>query len=104
MLKSSWVYILLCADGSYYAECTTDIGKRISAHQQGIIKGYTSSRLPVRLVFGQEFSDIRSAIAAERQIKKWTHKKKEALINADFDLLHKLSACKNETNYKNREK
>jgi putative endonuclease len=49
------------------------------------------------LVYSQEFSDINDAINAERRIKKWGRKKKEALINGDFELLHELAKCKNES-------
>jgi putative endonuclease len=41
-------------------------------------------------------------IAAERQIKKWSHKKKEALIRGDFDLVHELAQCQNKTHQKNK--
>jgi 2-oxo-4-hydroxy-4-carboxy-5-ureidoimidazoline decarboxylase len=51
------------------------------------------------LVYSQEFSDINDAIRAERQIKGWSRKKKEALIAGDFKLLHELAKCKNETHY-----
>jgi len=49
-----------------------------------------------------QFTNINDAIIAERQIKGWSKRKKEALINGDFDLLHTLVECKNETNYKNK--
>ena len=96
-MKSSWVYILECSDGSYYTGCTSNIEKRISEHEQGTFGGYTARRLPVRLKWSQEFGEIRFAIMAERQIKGWTREKKEALIRGDFDLLHELSRCENET-------
>lgn len=98
MTKTYWVYILRCSDGSYYTGSTSDIEKRISEHDNGIIKGYTSKRIPVELVFSEIFEDVYNAISAERQIKGWTRAKKEALINGDFQLLHELSKCKNETN------
>ena len=101
-MHSSWVYILQCSDGSYYTGCTTNVERRISQHRLGIFKGYTSTRLPVKLVFSQEFPDIRYAIAAELQIKKWVRRKKEALINGDFELLHQLAQCTNETHYNNK--
>jgi len=101
MAKTYWVYILKCSDGSYYTGSTSDIEKRISEHDNGIIKGYTSKRLPVELVFSEIFEDVYNAISAERQIKGWTRVKEEALINGDFQLLHELSKCKNETNYIN---
>jgi len=103
-MKSSWVYILRCADGSYYTGCTTNIEKRLSEHQQGLIEGYTSKRLPVELVYSEEFSEIRYAISAERQIKRWSRAKKEALIRGDSKALHELAECRNETHYKNRYK
>jgi len=76
--------------------------QRIQEHNFKRYDNYTSTRLPVKLVYSQQFSDINDAIAAERKIKGWSRRKKEALINGNFDLLHSLSECKNETNYKNK--
>ncbi len=87
----AWTYILLCSDGSYYTGSTTNLDQRIADHNNGRYGGYTSSRLPVVLAWSQEFSDVRDAIALERQIKGWTRKKKEALIRGDFQLLHELA-------------
>jgi tRNA/rRNA methyltransferase len=53
-----------------------------------LIEGYTSSRLPVELVWSQDFTTRDEALAAERQIKGWSRAKKEALIAGDWDLLH----------------
>lgn len=101
-MKSSWFYILKCSDYSYYCGCTSNIENRVNEHKLGRFKGYTSARLPVELVYSQEFSDINDAINAERQIKKWGRKKKAALINGDFDLLHELAKCKNKTSSYNK--
>ncbi len=101
-MKSSWFYILKCSDSSFYCGCTSNLENRINEHKLGKFKGYTSARLPVELVYSQEFSDINDAIRAERRIKKWGRKKKEALINSDFDLLHELAKCKNETSSNNK--
>jgi len=101
-MKQSWVYILKCSDGSYYTGCTTNLEKRIQEHNFNKYDNYTSARLPVELVYSQQFANINDAIAAERQIKGWSKSKKEALIKGDFDLLHNLAECKNETSYKNR--
>jgi putative endonuclease len=90
-MKDYFVYILKCSDDSYYTGVTNNLEKRINEHQSGIIKGYTSKRLPIRLLFSERFSDINQAIKFEKQIKGWSRKKKEALINRDFDLLVKLS-------------
>jgi predicted GIY-YIG superfamily endonuclease len=99
MIKA-WVYILKCADESYYTGKTQNLEYRIAQHQQGVIKGYTSARCPVKLVFVQEFPSIMDAIRAERQIKGWSRAKKEALIKGDFDNLHVLAECKNKTHYR----
>lgn len=101
-MKQSWVYILLCSDNSYYTGSTTNLEQRINEHQTGKYENYTSFRLPVKVDFTQEFQDVNVAIRAERQIKGWNRKKKEALIEGKFNLLHELSECKNETHFKNK--
>jgi predicted GIY-YIG superfamily endonuclease len=85
-----FVYILKCADGSYYAGSTVDLELRMAQHQTGHFKGYTSSRLPVQLVWQQEFPTTHDAFVTERQIKGWTRMKKEALIRADFEAIHEI--------------
>lgn len=101
-MKSAWVYILKCSDNSYYIGCTSNLEQRIIEHQNKKYGGYTSSRLPVKLVYSCEFSDISEAIRGEKQLKGWSRKKKEALIKGDFSLLHHLSECRNESHYKNK--
>ncbi|MCC6467210.1 MAG: GIY-YIG nuclease family protein [Alphaproteobacteria bacterium] len=82
----AFAYMLRCRDGSYYVGSTsTELERRIAEHDSGKFKGYTSSRLPVSLVWSQEFQRITDAITAERQIKGWGRAKKEALIRGDFD-------------------
>ena len=90
-MKKSWVYIVKCSDDSYYVGCTTNLMNRIGQHNAGTVDSYTASRRPVKLLWTQEFSDIRYAIEAERKLKKWTRAKKEALMNGDFSHLHELS-------------
>ena len=92
-----YVYILKCANGSYYTGSTTDLEKRIAQHKKGEGAKFTKSHLPVELVYTEEFSRIDDAFYRERQIHGWSKKKKEALIKGDFDRLHELAECKNET-------
>jgi putative endonuclease len=88
----AWLYILRCADGSYYTGTTrTDMDIRLAQHQTGHFGGYTATRRPVVLVYSKYFDRIVDAIAAERQIKGWSRAKKEALIAGRFDLLRALS-------------
>ena len=95
MSRTYWVYIVKCSDGSFYTGSTSNIEKRLSEHQNGAIKGYTSKRRPVKLIFSEFFESVYDAISAERQIKGWRRAKKIALIKGDFDLLVKLSNEKN---------
>ena len=81
------VYILKCSDESYYVGHTDQIEQRISQHKQGFIDGYTSQRLPVELVFMQYFGTRAEALVSEQKIKNWSRKKKEALIQRDWESL-----------------
>ena len=91
-MKSSFVYILLCADGSYYTGVTSNLEKRLVEHKSSKNKGsYVSKRLPVILVYYEHFMDINQAIEWEKRIKKWSQKKKKALINQDWEKLIEFS-------------
>ena len=86
-----YVYILRCADGSYYAGHTDNLEARLAVHRTGALRGYTYSRRPVRVVFRQQFLSRDEAFMAERQIKGWSRRKKEALIWGDWSSLRRLS-------------
>ena len=89
---AAWVYILRCADASYYVGSTREtLEHRVGEHNAGVFGGYTARRRPVTLEFAQEFERITDAIAAERQIKGWSRAKKEALIAGDVERLKTLS-------------
>ncbi|WP_294294741.1 GIY-YIG nuclease family protein [Chryseobacterium sp. sg2396] len=91
-MKRYYVYILKCSDNSYYTGVTNDIEKRIQYHIEGINpNSYTYSRRPVELVFHTEFKDVNQAIAFEKQVKGWSRKKKEAIINDEWEKLPNLS-------------
>ncbi|MFH1560683.1 MAG: GIY-YIG nuclease family protein [Chloroflexota bacterium] len=92
---SFYLYILQCSDGSYYTGHTDDLEKRVAAHQSGAISGYTSARRPVQPVFVQDFPSRDEAFHAERQVKGWTRKKKEALIQQNWNRLQELSRTSN---------
>lgn len=80
-VKTYWVYILHCADGSYYTGVTNDLDRRVFEHQSGAIPGsFTHTRRPISLVYSEDTNDICAAIEREKQIKGWSRKKKEALI------------------------
>jgi putative endonuclease len=86
------VYMLRCADGSYYVGSTKQtVEARVWEHNNLIIDSYTARRRPVFLVFTETYERITDAIARERQIKGWSRRKKEALIALDYEGLPPLS-------------
>jgi putative endonuclease len=88
-----YIYMLRCADGSYYVGSATghDLSTRIDQHNAGWYPGYTLMRRPVVLVWSEYFDRITDGIAVERQIKGWSRAKKEALIRSDWASLSALS-------------
>lgn len=87
-----YVYILECADGSYYTGSTLDVYKRLAQHNQEIDENaYTYGHTPVVLKWFHLFQNHREAARTERQIKGWRRAKKEALINGEFHLLPELA-------------
>jgi len=94
-----YVYILKCRDGSYYTGSTKDVELRLQQHQNGEGSNYTKKRLPVKLVYYEEFDGAEQAFYKEKQIQGWSRAKKEALMKRDFDRLIPLS--KNYSQYNN---
>ncbi len=100
-MKLYYVYIVLCTDGSYYVGITNNVGNRVAQHNESSdSEAYTYSRRPVKLVYTEMFTEVLQAIAREKQIKRWSRAKKQALINESWDSLNGLAECKNETSYK----
>jgi len=94
-MKIYYVYILKCADDTYYTGITSNLSQRFKDHSNGKHKGsYTYLRRPITLVFYCEFTDVNLAILSEKQIKKWSKIKKEALINNEYEKLPNLSKKK----------
>lgn len=90
-----YMYILLCSDGTFYTGSTTDLEQRLWQHKYGAGANYTKKRLPVKLVYSEEFERIDTAFAREKQVQGWSRAKKFALINSRFDKLHDFAQCKN---------
>jgi len=96
-MKTYYVYIVQCPDNSYYTGVTNDVERRLIEHNNERDTKYTYRKRPVKLVWFENYNDINQAIEKEKQIKGWSRKKKEALINNDFDLLLELSNLKNKS-------
>ena len=91
-----FVYILRCSDDSYYTGVTNDIDRRFAEHCEAKdTKAYTYSRRPLQLVFCEQFNNPNEAIEFEKQIKGWSRKKKQAIINREWEKLPELSKSKN---------
>src|SRR5262245_59847642 len=84
-------YILSRADDTFYVGHTENLASREQTHNDGKGAKYTAARRPVRMVYAEEHSSAGSAIARERQMKRWNHAKEEALILGDRAALRELS-------------
>lgn len=83
-MSKGYVYILKCADGSYYTGSTNDIEARFYQHQQGEGANYTKKRRPVKLVFLEEFDRIDDAFFLEKQIQGWRREKKRSFNKTEL--------------------
>jgi putative endonuclease len=82
MMRSFWVYIVASISGTLYIGVTNNIERRAFEHREGLINGFSKRYGCKRLVYFEEFSDIRSAIDREKRLKGWTRKRKIALIES----------------------
>ena len=99
-MKFYFVYLVECSDKSYYTGFTSNLDKRIVEHNSGFYdNAYTFQRRPVVLKWYEQFTDPNQAIAVEKQIKGWSHRKKRALIEENWEDLVEFSK-----NYRNRNK
>ncbi len=89
----AWMYILKCADGSYYTGSTNNLDFRIAQHNAGEGSNHTRERRPVELVYFEEFQRIDDAFRREKQIQGWSRKKKDTLILGQVEKLPGLSVA-----------
>ena len=90
-MAKGYMYILKCVDDSYYTGSTVNLELRLAQHQNGEGANHTRKRLPVVLVYYEEYQNIAEAFYREKQVQGWSRKKKEALIENRFDDLPLLS-------------
>ncbi len=96
-----WMYILRCSNGSYYTGSTNNLKKRLEQHEMGEGANFTKKHLPVELIYVETFDRIDKAFYREKQVQGWSRKKKEALINGEYNTLYELAECRNDTNFRN---
>lgn len=92
-----WVYILQSADGTYYVGQTSDLRERLRKHRLGLGSKHTHDHVAPRLVYAEPLHDLTAAVQRERQLKRWSRPKKEALVRGDFDRLRILSQSHDQT-------
>jgi len=93
-MNGSWIYILECADGSFYIGLTkqNDPEGRVWEHNNHIyVNAYTSKRLPVKLAYAEFYESISAAIESERRIKGWSRAKKLAMMKGDWESVMRLA-------------
>ncbi|HZH86309.1 MAG TPA: GIY-YIG nuclease family protein [Brumimicrobium sp.] len=100
-MAKGYMYILECSNGSYYTGSTKYLKKRVKEHQDREGANHTKQNLPIKLVYYEEFSRIDTAFYREKQVQRWSKKKKVELISKDLKGLHIAAGCKNESHYKN---
>jgi|WetSurMetagenome_2_1015567.scaffolds.fasta_scaffold00480_15 putative endonuclease len=88
-----WMYMLECADGSYYTGSTNNLEERLFQHQSGQGANHTKKRLPVILVYFEEYPRIDEAFFREKQIQGWSRRKKKALINGEYNRLPEFAVA-----------
>ncbi|WP_299242197.1 GIY-YIG nuclease family protein [uncultured Aquimarina sp.] len=94
-----YMYILGCSDGSYYTGSTKCLEKRLEQHQNGKGANHTKKRLPVKLLYYEQYNRIDTAFYREKQVQGWSRAKKEALMRGELDELHNLAECMNRTHF-----
>jgi predicted GIY-YIG superfamily endonuclease len=86
-----YVYILRCADDSFYVGSAQDLNSRVKAHNDGRAAAYTFKHRPVHLVYSEVFDSEIVTVTRERQLKRWSHEKKRALVEANVERLKHVS-------------
>ena len=98
-LTMPYMYILECCDGSFYTGGTKNLPRRLWQHQNGVGANHTSKRLSVELVYAEKFERVSDAFYREKQVQGWSRSKKIALMESDWDRLHILAECRNESRH-----
>lgn len=88
-MLGNYIYILRCCDGSLYTGWTNNLDKRVKTHQAGRGGKYTRARLPVELVYFEQFNTKQDAMRREWEIKQLRHSEKLRLISKQNNEIEK---------------
>ena len=86
-----YMYILECSDRSLYVGSTVDLDRRLWEHSEGVGALDTQWRLPVRLIYCEQFDRVDDAYRREKQVQGWSRSKRLALVKGRTELLRPLS-------------
>ena len=87
-----FVYMLRCFDGTFYVGVTNDFDRRFYEHENALDEGcYTATRRPLRVEYVGEFKMVTDAIDFEKKLKSWSHKKKRAFAQKQWQTLTEYS-------------
>lgn len=92
MSQPFWVYMLRCADGSFYVGHTDELEQRLGQHNDGRYCRWTRCRRPLQLVWSADFPTREQAKEAEKKLKGWSRAKKQALVDGDHDRISLLAS------------
>ena len=81
-MRTFYVYIMASRSRVLYVGVTNDLARRVTEHKQRLVAGFTSKYRVTRLVYFEEFTDIREAIAREKELKGWVRTRKTHLIDS----------------------
>ncbi|WP_127848519.1 GIY-YIG nuclease family protein [Lacticaseibacillus hulanensis] len=81
-VSTYYFYVLLCADGTFYGGYSPDVHARVAAHNAGQGAKYTKSRLPVKLLYFEQFDNKHDALSAEWHFKHQPRAQKEEFLRA----------------------
>jgi putative endonuclease len=91
MRGMAYTYMLLCSDRTFYVGSTTDLERRMTEHRVGLGSEYTRHRLPVELVWYEQYDNVDHAFMREKQIQNWSRAKRLALIRGELGDLPRLA-------------
>ena len=86
-----FMYVLECSDRSLYVGSTWDLDRRLAQHNDGEGVEYTRDRLPVRLLYAEEYARVEDAFLREKQVQRWGRAKRLALVKGELAKLRPLS-------------
>ena len=90
-MRTFYVYIMASRSRVLYVGVTNDLSRRVSEHKQGSVLGFSTRYRVTRLVYFEQFADIRDAIAREKELKGWVRSRKTRLIDSDNPTWEDLS-------------